>query len=131
MNRGFLSCLAIPQEGVLTVRVGHDHLVESHASAAGFRDASTGSLGELESGDLHLRDFEQALVVSDGADNDSGVLGERLLDVVLNKLGQRHRRLVGPGGHKSTQNDAPYTRVRPPCQKPEQLRCQWPLGHLP
>lgn len=106
----------------LTIGVLLDELVESHASSAGLRDASTSSLGELESGDCHLGHLKDALVVSDGGDDDSGgSLANSLISVMLDELGQRERRLVDPRGHKSSQDHSPSTGFGPPRHEPEQL----------
>jgi len=85
-----LSVLGGSEEvNLLTLRgLGHE-LVQSEALAAGSSDASTGSFGESESGDSHLGDLEDSLVISDGGNNNSGLsLVGLLLGVVLNELGK-------------------------------------------
>lgn len=46
-------------------RVGEGELVEGQALAASSDDASTSSLGEAESANLHLGDDDEALIVQD------------------------------------------------------------------
>lgn len=46
-------------------RVGEGELVEGQALAASSEDASTSSLGEAESANLHLGDNDETLIVQD------------------------------------------------------------------
>lgn len=88
----------------LTFRGLENQLVESHALATGGSDASSSGLGESEGGNVDLGDGQDALIVSDGTDDDSGLALVGLLLVVLDQLGERQRRPVGARGDESSQD---------------------------
>jgi len=78
MATGLTLIRSSEEEGVGTGRCLHHKLVKSHALATGSGDAGTGRLGESEGGDLEASGHvENALIISDGADNNGGpvVLG--------------------------------------------------------
>lgn len=96
---GFTCVLgATEQQSVATSRGSEGELVEGQSLTAGSDNASTGGGSESESGNRDLGDFEKAVVVGDGAnDNDDLtllVLGELALDTGEGdggSVGARHK----------------------------------------
>lgn len=85
-------------------------LVKSDGLTTGSHNAGAGGSGEAESGDGHLGDGEQAVVISDGADNNDSALLALLVDVG-NDPGQRDRGSVDLGHKKAPKNNLVEGRV--------------------
>ena len=62
------------QQCIRTSWRSHGELVNGQTLAAGLLNPRTGSRGEAKSGDMHLWNCEEAIVVCDGADNDDGLV---------------------------------------------------------
>lgn len=105
----------------LTFRGLENQLVESHALATGGSNACSSGLGESEGGNVDLGDSQNALVVSDGANDDSGLALVGLLLVMLDQLGERQGRPVGARGDESSQNGLVETRASSSGEESEQL----------
>jgi hypothetical protein len=97
----------------------HNEFVESQALAACLGDAGACRLGETKGGDRDLREIEDALIVSDGADanSDSFLVGSEVLD----ELGKGERRPVGSGGNESSEDGLGESGVGSAGQESEQL----------
>ena len=65
---------ATDQQGVAAGRGTQSQLVEGQGLATGGDDAAAGGSGESQSGDGHLRDLEEAVVIGDGADDNDGLV---------------------------------------------------------
>ncbi len=91
------------EEGVGSGWRTESELIQREDLTAGSDDASAGSGGEAERSDGELWDGQEAVVISDGTDNDNGlVVG--LLGNVGNDSGDRHWWPVD-AGHKQTAED--------------------------
>ena len=104
---------------LLTSGVLHDELVKSEGFASGSGDASARGFGETESGDGHLGAVEDALVVGDGADNDSSAVSS--LAEVLHQLGDGHRGAGGPAGDESAEDGLGEGGVSSTVEESEEL----------
>lgn len=82
---------ATEEEGVGTGGLLQSQLVKGNGLAAGSSDAGTGGGGEAESGNGGLGDGQETVVVSDGTNNNDG-----LLVVAVLKVGRNARE--GDGG---------------------------------
>lgn len=93
------------QEGVASGGSTQSKLVQCQALTTSGNNTSAGSGGEAQGGDGDLGDFEKAVVVGDGTDNDDGLVGL----VIAGDLGldarERNRRSVDAGHKKTTQNN--------------------------
>lgn len=104
---------ASEKEGVRTGRGTTGELVEGDGLAASLDDASTGALSETQSsnGDL-LGGLDQAVVISDSADDDNGLaVGTRALHSTVD-AGNRDRRAVGLRKEELSENDLVELGVR-------------------
>lgn len=101
---GLTHALAASQEhGVGTLGGTQGKLIKGEALTAGLDDAGTGGLGEAEGGNLEGRDLQQTRIVSDGANNDCGLV---LLTLeVSSQSGDGDRRVVDSGHAKSLGDD--------------------------
>ena len=101
----------------------HNEFVEGHALAACLDDAGASGLGEAEGGDGDLGQVEDALIVSDGADNN----GDPLLvgSEVLDELGEGEGRPVGSGRDESPEDGLGESRVGSAGQESEQLHREY------
>lgn len=102
------------QQGVGTSGLLESQLVEGLDGAAGGNDASAGSGGETQGGDVHLGDLEQTDIVSDGADNDDGLLLVAVLEVGLDAR-EGDGGTVHAGHEETTQDDLVEGRVGTAC----------------
>jgi len=69
------SATTAEEDGVGASGLAHSELVKGEALTTSLEDASTSRVCEVKSADGHLGDVEHAGIVSDGADNDDGLLG--------------------------------------------------------
>lgn len=99
----------------------HNELVEGEALTTSGGDASTGSLGESKSGDSHLRDSEDSLIIGDGGNDNGGLTLIRLLLVMLDELRERKRRSVHSGGDKSSEDRLVEVRAGSSGEESEEL----------
>lgn len=98
-------------QSVLTSGGATSKLVEGDALTAGLDNAGTGGLGETESGNGSLGDLEEAVVISDGADNDDGLVLSTLLEESTRDAGNRNRRAVDLREEERTKDDLVELRV--------------------
>ncbi len=91
---------ATEDKGVATSRGTESKLIQSNGLTTSGDNARAGGSGEAESGNSHLGHGEQAVVISDGADNNHGALLALLVEVG-NNAGQGDGRPVGLR-HKKT-----------------------------
>ena len=73
LERLAVGAAATEEDGVCTSGGAHSKLVEGEALTTGLLDACTGRVSEAESAHRHLGDVEEARVVDNSADNDSGL----------------------------------------------------------
>jgi hypothetical protein len=99
----------------------HNELVEGEALATSGGDASTGSLGESESGNSQLGDSEDSLVIGDSGNDNDGLTLIRLLLVMLDELRERKRRSVHSGSNKSSQDRLVEVRAGSSGEESEEL----------
>lgn len=95
---------ATENEGVATGRSAKSKLIESDSLTTSGNDAGTGGGSESKSGHGHLGASEQAVVVSDGANDDNGALLAFLVDV-RDDAGQGNGRAVDLGHEEASKND--------------------------
>lgn len=100
---------ATEKESVGTSWSAHGELVNGEALTTSGQDAGAGSRGEAEGGDGELWNGKEAVVVSDGADQDNGLalvlLGGVLVGSGRNNLGDAHWWAVDVAHHQSPQDD--------------------------
>ena len=65
------------ENSVASQWVGHNELVQGDRASSRLQDPLTGTSSELESANLHLGDFEEALVVSDRSHNNDGLFSSQ------------------------------------------------------
>jgi hypothetical protein len=80
---------ATEQHGAGALGGGQGELIERHALAASGEDAGTGASSEVERANLHLRHNLQTRVIRDGANDDGGLGGLALHELVQLRKGQR------------------------------------------
>ena len=103
-------------------------LVESQDLTTGGKDASACGLGETESRDGELGNFQQSVVISDGTNNNDGLGAARcLLCDTTRVAGQvddsrkRHGRSVDLGHKQASQNRLVESRIRSSGQESVEL----------
>lgn len=90
------------QHGVGTLGGTQSQLIQSDALTTSLDDSSSGSLGESQSSNGQLRDLQQALIISDGTNNNSGLA---ILAVhVSGKSGDGNRGVINSGHSQSLDN---------------------------
>lgn len=108
------------EESVGTSGGAHGEFVEGEALAASLQNASTGGAGKSESSDAHLGNLEEAVVVSDGADNNDRLVlvlgGSVLVGGARRDAGERHWRLVDARHIETSEDDLVEARVRTACR---------------
>lgn len=97
-------------QGVAASGGTESKLVQGDGLTTGGDNAGTGGSGEAESSDGHLGAGEEAVVVSDGTDNDDGALLALLVDVG-NNAGQRDGGAVDLGHKESAEDNLVEGRV--------------------
>jgi len=101
---------AAEEQGVGARGLLESELVEGQGLAAGSLDASAGSGGEAQGGDVDLGDLEEAVVIGDGADNN-----DRLLLVAVLEVGGNARegdgRAVDAAHEEAAEHDLVERRV--------------------
>jgi hypothetical protein len=102
--------LTAEEDGVGTGGGTESQLVEGDDLTAGLQDASLGGLGDAQAGNRQLGDLEEAVVVSDGSDNDGGLA--ILTSHVAGNTGNRHGGAVDARHKEALQNDLVEGRVR-------------------
>lgn len=103
--------LATEEDAVVALGGIKSKLVKGEALTADLLDTGTGSLGEAESSDAHLRDNKHTLVVGDSANNNGGlalVNGHELVDRL-----DRQRVAVLAAKEKAVVNTAVEVRLSP------------------
>lgn len=102
------SVLGSPNEkGVASSRRSQRKLVESQSLASGCLDPGASSGRKPQSSNGELGDREKTVVISDGTNNDDGlviVVGRVWVSTVLNDAGDRDRGPVDLGHEKTTEN---------------------------
>ena len=101
---------ATEEEGVGTGGLLESELIESDGLAASGDDAGTGGGGEAQSGDGHLGDDQETVVIGDGTNNNDGLLLVAVLEV-LGNAGQRDRRAVDAAHEQAAKHDLVEGRV--------------------
>jgi hypothetical protein len=90
-------------DGVGTSGCTESKLIEGEDFTTSLQDASSGSLGETESSNGKLGDFQKTGVISDGTDNNNGL--SFLALGVANNAGDGNRGTVDAGHKKTLKND--------------------------
>ena len=111
--------LATEEDGSLAGGALESQLIEGDAFTAGLEDAGTGGRSETESADLELGGGEHAAIVSDGTDQDNGLVF-LALDVSGN-AGDGHGGAVDSGHKQSGQDDFVELGVSTTSQESVQL----------
>lgn len=90
------------QHSVGTLGSAQGQLIQSDALTTSLDDSGSGSLGESQSSNGQLRDLQQALIISDGTNNNSGLA---ILAIhVSGKSGDGNRRVINSGHSQSLDN---------------------------
>lgn len=105
---------AAEQEGVGASGLLEGQLVEGKDLAAGREDASTGGGGDAESGNRHLGDGQEAVVIGDGADDDNSLVLVALLEVPRD-TGQRDGGAVDAAHEEAAQDHLVEGRIGATC----------------
>lgn len=102
------SILGPPDEKrVASSRRPQGKLVKSQSLASSCLDSGTSGGSESQSGDGKLRNREETVIVSDGADNDDSlivVVGRVWVSTVLDDTGDRDRGSVDLGHEETAEN---------------------------
>lgn len=102
------SVLGSPNEkGVASSRRSQRKLVKSQSLASGCLDPGASGGRKPQSSNGELGDREKTVVISDGTNNDDGlviVVGRVWVSTVLNDAGDRDRGPVNLGHEKTTEN---------------------------
>lgn len=93
----------LKQNSLATSGALESELIEGHDLTAGLLDAGTGRLSDVESSDSDLGDSEDALIISDGTDDDEDSLGRLTLGVSGDLLEGDGRSVVT--GHNQATED--------------------------
>jgi hypothetical protein len=105
-------------------------LVEGQDAAAGLNDASAGSLGDAESGNVQLGDLQKSGVVGDGANDNGDVLSILSLEV-LGDLAKRDGGSVDTGHTESLEDNLVEVGLSSAGQELVQLQYNFQLvSHL-
>jgi hypothetical protein len=92
------------EQGIAAGRSSQSQLVQSQNLSASSQDTCTSCSSKTESSDTELRDGQEAIVVSDSANNNDGlIIG--LLRSVGNNSRNRDRRSIDTGHEKATKNN--------------------------
>jgi len=102
--------LATEQDGVGTGGGTESELIKGDDLTAGLQDAGLGGLGDAQASKGELGDLEEAVVVSDGTDNDGGLT--ILTGHVASNTGNGHWGTVDAGHKETLQDDLVEGRVR-------------------
>ena len=120
MLHGLARVLGATEQDAAAAGGSHDsELIEGEALAAGLEDASTGVLGEPQGNDAELGDLKHTDIVSDGPDQDSGLVLLALHE--LGQLAQGKRRLVSLGHKQPLQDNLVEVAVGPALQEAVEL----------
>lgn len=92
------------EEGVASGWSSQCQLIESQSLTTGCENASTSGSGEAESCNAELWDGQQTVVISDGTDNDDGLV-VALLGSVGDNSGDGDWGSVDLGHEESSEND--------------------------
>lgn len=92
-------------QGVLTLWSSDGQLVQGDALTTSLQDGGSGAGGESQSGNGGLWELEDSVVVSDGTDNDNGLVGSALLVQSLADSGNGDRRSVDLGQEQRSQDN--------------------------
>lgn len=101
---------AAEQEGVGTSGLLKGQLVEGDDLAAGRGDAGTGGGGDPESGNRHLGNGQEAVVIRDSADDDDRLVLVAVLEVGRN-AGQRDGRTVDTAHEQAAEDHLVEGRI--------------------
>lgn len=95
------------EECVAPSRRPQGKLIKSQSLASGCLDPGASSGSESQSGDGKLRDREETVIISDGADNDDSlivVVGRVWVSTILDDTGDRDRGPVDLGHEETAEN---------------------------
>lgn len=92
------------EEGVASGWGAESKLIQGKNLTTGSQDAGASGSGEAEGSDRELWDSQEAVVISDGTDNDNGLVVGLLRDVG-NDAGERHWRPVDAGHKQAAEDD--------------------------
>jgi len=108
------------KEGVASGWGTESELVEGENLTTSSKNAGTGGSGEAEGSNAELWNGQETVVISDGTDDDNGlVIG--LLRHVGNDSGDGDRWAVDAGHKKATENDLVEGRIGTACQEAVKL----------
>ena len=101
---GLTGLWSTEEEGVASGWGAESKLIQGENLTTGSQDAGAGGSGEAEGGDGELWDSQEAVVISDGSDNDNGlVVG--LLGDVGGDSGEGHWWSVDAGHEQAAEDD--------------------------
>lgn len=110
---------ATEEQGVGASGGAEGKLVQGQALAASLGDPGTGGGGEAQSSDGQLGELEQAVVVSDGANDDDGLALVGLARVLVGGRGDDardgHGRAVDARHEKAAEHNLVEVRIRAAC----------------
>lgn len=98
------------QESVASSRSTLSQLIQSQGLTTGSDDASTGGSGETESGNAELGDSQETVVISDGTNDDNGLVVGFLRGVGGNSR-EGDGRAIDARHEKAAENDFVEGRV--------------------
>lgn len=104
------------KDGVLTLRSSQSQLVQGDSLTTSLQDSSLGTSGESQSSDSGLWSLQQSEVISNGTDNNDGLLSSTLLLQNLVDSGEGHWRSVDLGKEQRSQDDLVERRVSTTCK---------------